>query len=82
MAYILFERIETSVYQLTGIFFWKDLKAFDHFTSTFSFDKISQNYFLNNGIWVQHPIMSFCLVCSILLLIYGIFGKNKNMDYA
>ena len=82
MAYILFERIETSIYQLTGIFFWKDLKAFDHFTSTFSFDKISQNYFLNNGIWVQHPIMSFCLVCSILLLIYGIFSKNKNMDYA
>ena len=63
IAFILFERIETSMYQLYGIFF-------------------QDGTILTNPVWLQHPVMTVCIVLAFFLIIYGITNKNKLMVYA
>ena len=62
IAFILFDRIETSMYQLYGIFF-------------------QDGTILTNPVWLQHPIMTVCIVLAFFLIIYGLTSK-RNMTYA
>ncbi len=62
IAFILFDRIETSMYQLYGIFF-------------------QDGTILTNPVWLQHPIMTVCIVLAFFLIIFGLTSK-RNMTYA
>ena len=81
MAFILWDRVETSLNQMAYIFFWDDLKAVDHLLETGSFDLLLTDYFINNSIWSEHPFMTTCLVLAVCIVIYGIFNKTRNMSY-
>jgi hypothetical protein len=62
MAFVLFDRIETSWLQINGLYF-------------------NNNSFIYNDIWIDHWIMTICLLLAIMLLGYGFLNKNKIMEY-
>jgi TctA family transporter len=62
MAFVLFDRIETSWLQINGLYF-------------------NNNSFIYNAIWIDHWIMTICLLLAIMLLGYGFLNKNKIMEY-
>jgi len=38
--------------------------------------------YITNDIWWEHPILTICLIISILLIFYGFTQKNGRIDYA
>ena len=54
MAYVLFEKLESTFYMMKGI------------------------YFINNDVWLEHPMMTIFFILSVLILFYG---RKVTMNY-